>query len=127
MEQYSFDWYERDNLIAYVVYAGTWPHAQLVSYETFTGDMMDWPFFVGTSEALNQCFKERAFHCKGFYETSCRAFGISGYHAEVMCRLGHGVMAHDTFWMKFENEDPNLSWIDVSLDRVHLSKQGGKI
>lgn len=109
MEQHSFDWYEHDNLIAHVVYTGTWPHAQLLSYETFTNDMMDWPFFIGTSEALNQCFKERAFHCKDFYETSCRAFGIGGYHAEVMCRLGHGVMAHDTNWMKLENDDPNLS------------------
>lgn len=40
MEQHSFDWYGHDNLIAHVVYTGTWPHTQLLSYETFTNDMI---------------------------------------------------------------------------------------
>lgn len=127
MEQHSFDWYERDNLIAHVVYTGTWPRAQLVSYETFTDDILDWPLPVGTSEMLNLCFEERLCPRKNFYAFARKEFGIDEYHAEVMCRLGHGVMAHDTYWMKFEDDDPNLSWIDVSLDRVRLLKQGGKI
>ena len=127
MEQRSFDWYERDNLIAHVVYTGVWPYAELVSFEVFMDDIIDWPFPAGTSAMLNRCFEDRLCPRKNFGRFAREQFGIDEYHAEVMCRIGHGVMPHDTYWMKFEDDDPALSWLDVTLDRMHILKQGGNV
>lgn len=98
-----------------------------MSYETFTNDILDWPLPTDTSAILNCCFEDRLYPRKNFGRFAREQFGIDEYHAEAMCKIGHCVMPHDTYWMKFENVDLSLSWVDVTLDREHILKQGGNI
>lgn len=120
-------WYERDNLIAEIAYEGEWPSVRLISYKTFSSDKLDWPMLGETNLSLKQLFEERQAPKKNFGETAKQHFGFEHYHAENMCRMTHGAMPHDTFWMKFENDPDTLLWRDVAVDEAWRTGQEGTV
>ena len=65
--------------------------------------------------SLHEFFAQRQMPRFRFNEAAKQHYGIDSYNAELLCRITHGVMPNDFYWMRFEDDPPDLQWEDVEL------------
>ena len=108
---YDFEYYEKDKLCSrvHVDYS-----SGVVTVENFTDDIVAQAFGRQkvTIDSIDSFFRDRVFDETNVGKHKLlELLGLKHFDAEAIARKTHGMLVHDMFWVRFDNED--LTYEDI--------------
>lgn len=107
----DFEYYEKDKLCSrvHVDYS-----SGVVNVENFTDDIVAQAFGRQkvTIDSIDSFFRDRVFDETNVGKDKLlELLGLKHFDAEAIARKTHGMLVHDMFWVRFDNED--LTYEDI--------------
>lgn len=101
----DFEYYNKEKLCTrvHVDY-----NKQEVLVENFTNDIIEQAFGKQrvTIDSIDEFFRERVFEETRVDKNELlEYFGLKVFDAEAIARKTHGLIASDTYWLRFDNEE----------------------
>lgn len=111
----DFEYYMKDKLCSrvHVDY-----DKQTIDVENFTDDLIEQAFGLQkiTIDSIDEFFRDRVFpETRVDVDVLLELLDLKVFDAEAIARKTHGMMTHDFFWIRFDNED--FSYEDVKKIR----------